>query len=248
MFSSRPLGRPLGIRFALVLAAALFLPATPAWAQSEASCTLLCTPEVEFEPTVAVEPLFGGARVENRRTGMVSEASPSSTFEMVFSVGVPTTIPRVGLTGEVIWSPFADTDANPFTGRSASDLGVESIDDNPVELEAELNVALLTPEETGGWLDAHFDIIDQLSPAEQPDDRQLYTHKLNFELDVAVLPFHQLDGAGYLKHVELEGSLDYLATGLPQKGDTFGGERFLEDASPWGFSAVLVLPIAPLSP
>lgn len=165
---------------------------------------------------------------------------------MVLSVGVPTTIPRVGLTGEVLWSPVADTDANPFTGRSAAVLGVESIDENPVELEAELNVALLTPEETGGWLDVHVDLVDQFSPAEQPDDMRHYTHNLNLELDVAVLPFHQLDGTGYLQHGELEGSLDDLATGLPQEGDTFGGERFLDDASPWALSAVLNLPIAPL--
>lgn len=242
MFSSRPVGFPP----ALALMATLVLPLSPARAQDGGSCTLFCAPDVEFEPTVAVEPLFGGAQVQNRQTGTVTETSPSSTFEMVFSVGVPTTIPRVGLTGEIIWSPFVDTDVNPFTGRSATELGVESIDENPVELEVELNVALLTPEETSGWLDAHFDVIDQLSPAEQPGDTRLYTHKLNLELDVAVLPFHQLDGAAYLRHVELEGSLDYLATGLPQEGDTFGEERFLEDASPWGFSAVLVLPIAPL--
>lgn len=245
MFSFRPTGFPLALTLTATL---VLLPLSPVRAQDGGSCTLFCTPEIEFEPTVATEPLFGGARVENRRTGMVSEASPSSTFEMVFSAGIPTTIPRVGLTGEVIWSPFPDTDANPFTGRTAEDLGVESIDDNPVELEAELNLALLTPEETGGWLDAHFDVVDQLSPAAQPGDQRLYTHKLNLELDVAAVPFHQLKGAGYLRHVELEGSLDYLATGLPQAGDTFGEERFLEDASPWGFSAVLVLPLAPLSP
>lgn len=220
----------------------------PAYAQAQEgrSCTLLCTPEVEFEPTVAVEPLFGGARVRNLRTNAVTEASPSSTFEMVFAVGVPTTIPRVGLTGEVIWSPFADTDANPFTGRTADELGVDAIDDNPVELEFELNVMLLTAEQTGGWAEVHVDVIDQLSPAEQPDDTRLYTHKLNFELDASMAPFHRVEAAGYLRHVELEGSLDYLATGLPREGDVLGSERFLDDASPWGFSAVLILPVAPL--
>lgn len=43
-------------------------------------------------------------------------------------------------------------------------------------------------------------------------------------------------------------SLDYLATGLPKKGDVLGGERFVESASPWSLSFVLVMPLAPLAP
>jgi hypothetical protein len=50
----------------------------------------------------------------------------------------------------------------------------------------------------------------------------------------------------WLRGVELEGSLDYVATGLPRKGDQHNGVRFLDDASPWSFSIVIVLPIAPL--
>lgn len=42
--------------------------------------------------------------------------------------------------------------------------------------------------------------------------------------------------------------VDYLATGLPRAGDQFGNERFLDRASPWSLSFVLVLPLAPLSP
>ena len=49
-----------------------------------------------------------------------------------------------------------------------------------------------------------------------------------------------------MKDVELEGSLDYVATGLPRAGDVIGNERFLDDASPWSFSLVFVLPLAPL--
>ena len=52
----------------------------------------------------------------------------------------------------------------------------------------------------------------------------------------------------WLRNVELKGSLDYVATGLPKAGDVIGDERFLEDASPWSFSVVVVLPLAPLSP
>ena len=55
----------------------------------------------------------------------------------------------------------------------------------------------------------------------------------------------QPDGT-WLKDVELEGSVDYVATGLLRAGDVIGNERFLDDASPWSFSLVFVLPIAPL--
>ena len=46
--------------------------------------------------------------------------------------------------------------------------------------------------------------------------------------------------------MEFETSLDYLATGLPHKGDVFSdGTRYLDDASHWSFSFVIVIPIAP---
>ena len=83
-------------------------------------------------------------------------------FELVLAVGIPTEIPRVGFTFETIFSPFRD--------------------DTEVELELELNLTWLEPEQTAGWLESHFDIIDKFSPAERPTDTSAYTHKLNFEL------------------------------------------------------------------
>lgn len=101
-------------------------------------------------------------------------------------------------------------------------------------------------------MDAHFDVIDKLSPAAQPDDDRLFTHKLNFELDAAAafLVFSRLPEGSWLRNVEVEGSLDYVATGLPGAGDEVpaGEQLFLEDASPWGVSALLVVPVAPLDP
>ncbi len=61
-----------------------------------------------------------------------------------------------------------------------------------------------------------------------------------------MLVFNWLPEDNWLKDVELEGSLDYVATGLPRAGDVIGNERFLDDASPWSFSLVFVLPVAPL--
>ena len=149
-------------------------------------------------------------------------------FELEFDADVPTEIPRVGFTFEAIFSPFQD--------------------DTEVELELELNLTWLEPEQTGGWVESHFDIIDKFSPAERPTDTSAYTHKLNFELDTAVFLFNALPEDNWLRNVELEGSLDYVATGLPKAGDVIGNERFLDDASPWSFSVVGILPLASLSP
>jgi hypothetical protein len=48
-----------------------------------------------------------------------------------------------------------------------------------------------------------------------------------------------------VRGVELEGSLDYVATGLPKRADVIDGVRFLDDANPWSFFLVFVVPIAP---
>ncbi len=144
---------------------------------------------------------------------------------MILALDVPTTTPRVSLTLESIWPPFSRQ--------------------NPVTLEFELNLHVLESEDTGGWVGAHFDIIDQFSPAKRPKGKSAYTHKFNLELDVGVTPFNSLD-RGWLRQVEIEASFDYLATGRPRAGEVIDGERYLDDASPWSLSLVLVLPIAPL--
>lgn len=37
-----------------------------------------------------------------------------------------------------------------------------------------------------------------------------------------------------------------MVSGIPGAGDRLGDEPHLDDASPWSFSVVLVLPLAPL--
>jgi hypothetical protein len=88
------------------------------------------------------------------------------------------------------------------------------------ELEFETNLIWLPAERTGGWVSSHFDIVDKFSAAERPTDRRAYTHKLNFELDTSVAIFNWLPEGRWLRGVELEGSLDYVATGLPRAGDS----------------------------
>ena len=130
----------------------------------------------------------------------------------------------------------------------ASELGRSAIRDNGIEIESELNLNLLETEQTRGWLSSHFDIVDKFSPAATPGAGSAYTHKLNFEWDTAVHVFNRLPASNWLRNVELEVSLDYVATGLPKAGDVLGDERFVQKASPWSISFVIVLPLAPLVP
>lgn len=135
----------------------------------------------------------------------------ATVFETIFALDLSTPIPRVGVTFEAITKPFSD--------------------ENDVELESELKLYWLEGEQTGGWLSSHFDIVDKFSGAERPTDKRAYTHKLNLELDTAVAIFSRLPETNWLHDVEIEGSLDYVATGLPK------------DASRWSFSLVFVFPV-----
>lgn len=214
------------MRHALVGFAVVLLTSAPGVAQDSDSCTVLCAPELKVEPTISFENLGSRARVE--ADGVVEETEPETVFELLFAVGVPTQIPRVGLTFEAGWAAFSN--------------------DNLVELELELNLQLIESDQTGGWLSSHFDIVDKFSPAERPDATSAYTHKLNFELDTALRPFNSLPEGRWLRNLETEVSIDYVATGIPKAGDDFGEVLYLADESPWSLSLVLVLPLAPLNP
>ena len=222
----------------VLLAVCSLVPAPSASAQDR--CAFLCAPEVKIEPTFTVESLFAPGRVEVVEDGVVVETlqvERGRLFELILAVEIPTEIPRVGFTLETIFAPFKTTADEAGTFR-----------DNGIEFELELNLGIVEPEQTGGWVESHFDIVDKFSPAARPLDRSVYTHKLNFELDTAVLIFNTLAEGHWLRNVELELSLDYVATGIPKAGDDFGSIRFLTDASPWSLSIVAVLPLAPLAP
>lgn len=229
---------------ALVLAACLGAPA-PAAAQ-EGDCRILCAPDLKIEPTFTFENLGSRARIE---VGGVTERTERETiFELIFAVGIPTQIPRIGFTLEAIFAPFKGASEHPFTGETAQEAGHDEIRDNLVEIESELNIDLFDEDQTGGWLSSHFDIVDKFSPGELPGDGSVYTHKLNFELDTALHLFAWLENGSWLRNLEAELSIDYLATGLPKAGDVIGGELYLDDASPWSASLVFVMPLAPLVP
>lgn len=206
------------VAFALVGASQVF-------AQAPSPCRALCTPEFKVEPTVTFSNLFGSPRVVDDE-GTAAREPRDTAFEVILSLGLPTRVSWLDFTVEAIFLPL-DRESTP-------------------ELEFETNVVWLPEERTRGWLSSHFDVVDKFSAAERPGDRRAYTHKLNLELDTSFSPFNWLPEGRWLRGVEVEGSLDYVATGLPRAGDRIGGMRFLEKASPWSFSIVFVFPVAPL--
>ncbi len=226
----------------------------PVAVPAQPRCAFLCVPDVKIEPTVTIEHLFGAARIEvidELDDGVVVAATREARetiFELILAVGIPTEIPWVGFTIETIFVPFGETDSHPFTGATAAEAGRAAFRDNGIEVELELNLTIVDPEQTGGWVESHFDIVDKISPGWTPTSGSVYTHKLNFELDTAFLPFSRLPEDNWLHHFEVEGSLDYVATGLPKAGDVVVGHRYLDDASAWSFSLVGVIPLAPLAP
>jgi hypothetical protein len=201
------------------------LVAMTAWAQETEPCRILCTPEFKVEPTITFSNLLGSPRIIHH-DGSISREPRETEFEVILAIGVPTRISWLEFTIEAIFLPF-DRESTP-------------------ELEFESNFIWLPGRRTNGWVSSHFDIVDKFSPSERPDDDRAYTHKLNFELDTSVSIFNWLSECRWLRGVELEGSLDYVATGLTRAGDVINGGRYLDDASPWSFSVVFVLSVAPL--
>jgi hypothetical protein len=189
------------------------------------SCTFICELEWKFEPTFTIENLAQRHRVVTP-DGSTQRVNREHVFETILALDLKTRLPRLGFTAEMSAAPFSD--------------------DNSAELEFETNLYWLTEPMSHGWVTSHFDVVDQFSPAERPDPASSYTHKLDFELDTAVHIFKRLPEGRWLRGLELETSLDYVATGLPRTGDVFAdGSRVLDDASPWSFSFVIVIPIAP---
>ena len=200
------------------------LSASEAAGQATPACRALCAPEFKVEPTITFTNLFGSPRIVDEQ-GTTSREPRGTEFEVILSLGLPTRVSWLDFTVEAIFLPF-DREGTP-------------------ELEFETNFIWLSGERTRGWLTSHFDIVDKFSPAKRPTDRRAYTHKLNFELDTSLAVFNWLPQGKWLRGLELEGSLDYVATGLPKVGDRVDGTRFLDKASPWSLSLVVVVPVAP---
>ena len=218
------LTKPVLRRTALAVA---ILFATPpfVFAQDGGPCRFICELAWKFEPTITIENLANRHRVVSPE-GVTERVKRERVFEVVLALDMATKIPWVGFTVEAIASPFSE--------------------DNDVELEFESNFHWLTESMTRGWVTSHFDVVDQFGPADRPDVARAYTHKLDFELDTALHVFKWLPEDRWLRGVEFETSLDYLATGIPKEGDQFpDGSLFIDDASHWSLSFVFVIPVAP---
>ena len=212
------------MKVAVLVFACALVGAPQIFAQAPPACRVLCTPEFKVEPTVTISNVFGSPRIVDEQ-GTTTREPRETAFEVILSLGLPTRVSWLEFTVEAIFLPF-DRESTP-------------------ELEFETNLIWLPAERTRGWLSSHFDIVDKFSATERPSDRRAYTHKLNFELDTSFSLFNWLPESRWLRGVELEGSLDYLANGLPKAGDLANGTRFLDNASPWSFSLVFVVPVAP---
>jgi hypothetical protein len=210
----------------IAIAAVLFCLIVPGTAEAQ-NCKFLCSPELKIEPTFTWENVFKRHRTleTNGTTTTTVRAKRERIFETVVALDVPTSVPRLGFTFETILQPF-EKGSSP-------------------ELELEANFLWLPSEKTKGWVESHFDIVDKYSPGKRPHNLDFYTHKLDFELDTSVA-FLKWTKKRWLEDIEIEGSLDYLATGLPRAGDRFGNTLFLDKASPWSFSLVFVFRLAPL--
>lgn len=213
---------------ALCVVSSLCFVGQPAAAHAQdaaSSCRLICALEWKVEPTFTIENLANRHRVV-APDGVTERVSREFVFETVLALDLKTKLERLGFTAEAIAAPFDD--------------------DNSVELEFETNLYWLTEKMSRGWLTSHFDVVDQFSPAERPESSREYTHKLDFELDTALHVFRWLPEGRWLRGLEFETSLDYLATGLPKKGDTFpDGTTVIDHASRWSLSFVFVIPVAP---
>src|SRR5262245_13359839 len=206
---------------AIVLAIVL----TPVLSEAQDDCRFICEVEFKVEPTITIENLANRHRIATA-DGVIEPVGRERVFETVLAADMSTKVPRLGFTIESITALFSD--------------------DNDVELEFEANVQTITESMARGWVTQHFDVVDKFSPAERPGAKRAYTHKLDFELDTAFHLFNFLPEGRWLRGLELETSLDYLATGLPKRGDVFAdGSRFLDDASHWSLSFVFVIPVAP---
>ena len=199
---------------------------SPALAQNAAPCRMLCSPEFKVEPTITFKPLFNSPRIVADDGRDDVREGRETDVEVILSLGIPTRLSWLDFTVEAIVVPF-EAQGTP-------------------ELEFETNFLWLPAHRTRGWLSSHFDVVDKFSPVERPAVRRAYTHKLNLEFDTSVAVFNWLGKGRWLRGVELEGSLDHVATGLPKAGDVVNGRRYVDNASPWSFSLVLSLPVAPI--
>lgn len=227
----------------LVLAA---LATAPATASAQQPCErLLCSPAWFAQPGLMMTNVVDAPALRSA-DGRIGRLGAKADFLIRFGLALPTRIPRTSLFGAMQWAPFADASGNPFTGRSADELGVEAVDANAPRLVYGLVYEAIQPGGTAGWASADLRLLMLFSPAAQPDDVRTYTHKVMPELRLELGILNWLPPGHLLRDLSAYGIVDYVATQLPVAGDPApGGGTLLNRADPWILIAGLQFPLAP---
>lgn len=218
-------------------------------AKDTTTCKAICKPQLLFQPGVIRTHVITGPRVRSLTTGAVTRIPGQTSSLIVFTGTAKTAIPLTSIFFNVSWLPNATAHANPFTQYTASEVGAQNIRANAPAFDLGAFVSVLPKTKTGGLLTINLQVADQYSAAAQPNDQSDYTHKLDLTAIGDWSLFSKL-GIPYLKNVDLLTVFDYVATGLPHKGDEVPlGERvFLDDAHSASLIFQLSFPLAPLFP
>jgi hypothetical protein len=208
-------------------------------------CRIVCSPAVSLMPGVIRTHLRGGPLVRTIATNAEQRLPSSTDMELIVATSARTALPRVSVFGSVQWLPNAAARRNPFTLYTASEFG-EPVRANAPTVTAGFSLSLLPATTTSGWFDLAGNVGDLFSQAARPDDKSTYTHKLDLDLVGHAHVFNRMPTRVYLHRISVFGILDYVATGLPRRGDEVPlGRRFLNDARPLSLIVGLALPLTP---
>lgn len=232
----------------LVAGVATLCALAGAGAQQTPSCHFLCPPKVLFQPGMIRTHVVDAPRVQSLTTGAVTRIPSRTSTLLVVTMIVPTSVRRLSFYGNFSWLPNATRKTNPFTEYTASDVGDQSIHANAPTVDMGALLALISKQDTKKWLAIDAGIVDQYSAAAQPGAEGAYSHKLDLQGIGTWGILGHLPVGKYLQGTDILTVIDYVATGLPHKGDEVPkGERvFLSDARSVSFTVQLSLPIAPL--
>ena len=221
--------------------------AAPDLSAQSSSCKIVCQPKLQLRPTYVRSHTFDHPRVQSLADGSVHELPSKTNLMLDLHVLVPTVVQRLTLYAAMSWFPTADRKVNPFTEYTASDLGDENVRGNSLSGAYGVAVTALPAQQTKGWLGLDAYAGGVLSPSARPRDASVYTHKLDLGGVATVGAFNWAPKATWLHDVSAYVTLDWIATGLPRKGDEVPkGERvFLEDARGLSLQTGLTLPIVP---
>jgi hypothetical protein len=224
------------------------LAAPMAAGAQQQQCKLICAPKFTLMPGMIRTHAFHAPRVRELTTNQVVTLPSKSSLEVIGAFVAPTKISWASLYASIQWLPNAKESANPYTLYTASDVG-DQLRANAPSVNWGATFTLVNPPLSKGWFTLNGNVSDLFSKAAEPDDKSSYTHKLDLDLVGTLNVFNELPKAEYLHRVGIYGILDFVATGLPKKGDEVPkGERvFLDDARSVSLIVGLSLPFAPMA-